>query len=98
MDYLEFEKTARKEYILDLYRKLKDGYHYGLFFIQADDDSWNTPLREFTYEMKKQFINKDGRLIKGIDTNLPRFLDEFIRKYQIQVDKDITLEDAVKSI
>ena len=88
MNYLGYEKKARKEFIKRLYEKTQD---------QIPEELWNIPLREFTYERKRQFVDKDGRFF-AIHENLAIIIDQYIHMYKIKLDKDISLKDAINSL
>ena len=97
MDYLDYEKDARKNVIKNIYNQMKKGMNFPGDVLEFADDTWTTPLREYTFERKKNFLTKDGRFVDA-DINLPIIVDHYVRNYQIKLDKDITLEDAINSL
>ncbi|MFH1065936.1 MAG: hypothetical protein V1734_05520 [Nanoarchaeota archaeon] len=88
MDYLAYRQISLKDRIKDLYARLKPDF---------EDKIWKAPLREFTYEAKRQFQDKNG-MYRLIDENLPRLLHNYIKRYDVNLDKDVTFEDAVNLI
>ena len=87
MDYIEYEKDATRNYIKNLYAGMQD---------KITDDVLKTPLRKFTYEKKRNFI-MDGSLVTP-HQNLALLTHQYIHKFNVKLDKDVTLEDALKSI
>ncbi|MFA5888389.1 MAG: hypothetical protein WC852_06795 [Candidatus Nanoarchaeia archaeon] len=88
MDYLKYRQVSLKDRIKSLYAQLKPDF---------EDEIWKAPLREFTYEAKRKFQDKNGAQRMPVE-NLPHLLHSYIEKYSISVDKDVTLEDAVNLI
>lgn len=76
------KEAVRKE-IKEAYRRMKDNDHINI-------DIRNALLRNLTYE-KNRPLNYSG-------TRIVRLLDDYIHAYGIDLDKDVTLEEAVNSI
>jgi len=86
--YIEYAKEAGRARIKRVYAENKDN---------VPDELWKTPLREFTYEDTKEFVDNDGRRFLKPE-NLPRLLHDHIHRFKVVLSKDITLEGAVNSI
>lgn len=94
-NYLKHEKKILEQEIRDYYSEHKGEILEELFKI---------PLREFTYEERyspnigKYFNDKGDAMKWQVAKGLAVHLDVYIHKFNIKVDKDITLEEAVKKI
>jgi len=88
VEYLKYGKTAEKDYIKDLYEQMKG---------EIPDEVLKAPLREFTYERKRAFMNKEGQLFTP-DRNLSLIIHNYVAKYKIKLDKDVTLEEAINKV
>ena len=88
MDYIGYEKEATRNYIKDLYA--------GMLAFGIEDNVLKAPLREFTYEKKRTFA-RNGALVSP-NNNLAFLVHKYIHKFNVEVDKDITLEDALNAI
>lgn len=90
MDYLEGEQEIVKTVIKGLYEKIK---------ADIKEEDKKTPLREFTYDAKpfRMLIKKDGSMFLP-NESIIFHIDDYIHKYHIKLDKDITLEEAINLI
>jgi hypothetical protein len=88
MNYLSYEKKDRKEFIKRFYAKVKD---------RIPEEFWDVPLREFTYERKRNFVDKEGRFFFP-EENLVILLDQYIHLYKVKLPVDVSLKDAINLI
>ena len=90
VSYLEYEQEAIKQKIKAFYVAFKD---------DLADETKNSPLREITYESTRRPLRKDGIPLSGVEeSKLIIELNKYIHKYKIDLDRDITLEEAVNSL
>ena len=82
VSYLEYEQEARRQRIKDWYQAKKD---------DLPEDLRNVPLRELTYEDKREAQDSMQRF-------WIKYLDGYVHKYNVRLDKDATLEEAVAQI
>jgi len=88
MSYLSHEKRVKKKFINDLYKEIKD---------QVREELWDVPLREFTYDKKRSFVDKNGNFFIP-QRNLVFQLDQYIHSYKVKLPMDVSLKDAINLI
>jgi len=93
--YLKYERESLEQEIKTYYSEHKD---------EITEELFKVPLREFTYDVKssvnaEKYLNEKGEFkMWRTAQGLARYLDMYIRRFDMDLDKDITLEEAVKKI
>lgn len=87
--YLKHEKKVLQQKIKDYYDKNKD---------EISETMFRTPLREFTYEENMLLYNKEDLDAVQTAKGLAVYLDNYIHRFNVRLNKDATLEEAVKKV